>query len=307
MPSDPLNPKRRGRPRTKNPLPEGVEQNGIAVHFEDKRGDVQVITDVKERFEALEMYAHDIGDGKINSMIVSGAAGIGKTYALLKVLEAMHGKDQVRFHRTAGFVSTIEMYRLLFEYRHAGDVLMFDDTDNIFYDDNTLNILKGALDSLKVRTLSYRTKSTVDLGEDGDVDDLEEGEVPNEFQYEGTCIFVTNIDFYAYLSGPKTRITPHIEALMNRTRYLDMALHQPRAVALWIQHMVTTEKMLLSPEHGLTKQQSDDVLAFIVEHYPRIHKPSLRTAVLIAQDLRNHPDRWQALAKLTRIKPAGAK
>lgn len=301
--SDPLNPKKRGRPSTKKK--EGVEENGAFLTFEDKRGDTDIIAQVTERFGGLEMFANDIAQGKMRSLIVSGAPGIGKTYRLMKVLEKMHGEGKVVFHRTAGYVSTIEMYRLLFEYRHAGNVIMFDDTDNVFYDDNSLNILKAALDSIPQRVVSYRTKSTVDVTEDDDLDnwDVDEQGLPAEFAFNGTCIFVTNVDFYAYVNGPRTRITPHIEALMNRTAYLDMCLHLPRAVALWIQHMVKTEKMLQHSDHGLTEKQSDEVLSFIVEHYKRIHKPSLRTAVGIAEMVRNHPDNWKMLATMTKLKP----
>ena len=298
--SDPLNPKKRGRPAKSA----NTEDEGFAV-FTDKRGDKEIIQQVTERFEGLELFAEDIGRGKMRSVIISGAPGIGKTYKLLEVLNRMNANGQTTFHRTAGYVSTIEMYRMLFEYRHAGNVIMFDDTDNVFYDDNSLNILKAALDSIPQRVISYRTKSTVDVGEDDDLDDwdVDERGLPAEFEFNGTCIFVTNVDFYAYLDGPKTRVTPHVEALLNRTQYLDMCLHNSRAIALWIQHMVNDQKMLLKPEHGLTKEQSDAVLSFIVTHYKDIHRPSLRTAVGIADLVRNHPDRWEVLARMTKIKP----
>lgn len=305
--SDPLNPKKRGRP-PKNAANGSEQDSGFAI-FEDKRGDAEIISQVTERFVGLELFAEDIAKGQMRSLIVSGAPGIGKTYSLLKKMEQLTENGGVVFHRTAGYVSTIEMYRLLFEYRHAGNVIMFDDTDNVFYDDNSLNILKAALDSIPQRVISYRTKSTVEVTEDDDLDDwdVDEQGLPSEFEFNGTCIFVTNVDFYAYLNGPKTRVSPHVEALLNRTQYLDMCLHNSRAVALWIQHMVKGQKMLQSPEHNLTEAQSDAVLSFIVNHYPQIHRPSLRTAVGIADLVRNHPDRWESLARMTKIKPVTPK
>lgn len=303
--SDPLNPKKRGRPSTKQ---QNGEEAGLMV-FDDKRGDAQIIQQVTERFEGLNLYAEDVALGKIRSLIISGAPGVGKTYTLMEILNRLCGDGKVVFKRSAGFVSTIEMYRMLFEYRHEGNVIMFDDTDNVFYDDNSLNILKAALDSIPERTISYRTKSTVEVPEDADLDewDVEEMGLPSEFIFRGTCIFVTNVDFHAYLEGPKTRVTPHIEALLNRTKYLDMCLHAPRAVALWIQYMVKEQKMLQKPEHGLTERQSDEVLSFIVENYKQIHKASLRTAVKLAADVKNHPDKWQVLARMTELKPVTIK
>ncbi|HEX5091518.1 MAG TPA: hypothetical protein VFV84_02390 [Burkholderiales bacterium] len=301
--SDPLNPKKRGRPSKK--AAENENGDGVFQVFDDKRGDALIIEQVTERFEGLKMYAEDIALGKLPALIISGAAGVGKTFTLMEILEKMHGEGKVVFKRTAGYVSTIEMYRILFEHRHEGNVVMFDDTDNVFYDDNSLNILKAACDSIPVRTVSYRTKSTVEVTEDDDLDnwDVEEQGLPSEFEFKGTCVFVTNIDFHAYLAGPRTRVTPHIEALLNRAKYLDMCLHAPRAVALWIQYMITTQHILEKPVHGLTREQAVEVLSFIVDNYKQIHKPSLRTAVKLAKDVKNHPDRWVMLAKMTELKP----
>lgn len=310
MPSDPLKIKKRGRPR-KNPLP-GMEDsaNGFGQTFEDTRSNDEVIREVLERFNVLRKLARGIGEHKVRSLIISGAAGIGKTYTMLKILETLSSQEgsKVRFKKVSGYMTTPELYRLLFEYRHDTDVIMLDDADNVFYDDDSLNLLKAALDTIPQRILSYRVKNlnmTVDA-EDMSEDETE-SDVPNEFEFKGCMVFVTNLDFYAFVNGPRKRVTPHIEALVNRTQYLDMALHAPRAVALWIEYMMTAQKMLMSPEYGMTQEQSNEILAFIRENFARIHKPSLRTAVKLVELVKLDPTDWRTMANVTMRKPIGSK
>jgi len=70
------------------------------------------------------------------------------------------------------------LYRLLFE--HSRQRLVFDDCDNIFKDSDSINLLKAALDSYDVRTVSWHSSRLPD--------DLE-----SSFQFEGQIIFVSNL------------------------------------------------------------------------------------------------------------------
>lgn len=302
MPSDPLNPKKRGRPRKQS---DTTSQGAPMQVFTDARGDAEIINEVLARFNVLRKMSKGIGEHKVRSLIISGASGIGKTYTLLKILETLQDRGSTRFKKVSGYMTTTELYRLLYEYRREEDVIMLDDTDNIFYDDDSLNILKAALDTIPQRILSYRVKNTtVDASEMSE--DEDSADVPNEFEFKGCVVFVTNIDFYAFLAAGRNRVTPHIEALLGRTQYLDMALHAPRAVALWIRYMMQTQKMLLGPEYGMTEEQSNSILEFITSNYERIYKPSLRTAVKLVELVKLDPDDWKSVAEVTMRKPIKA-
>lgn len=318
MPSDPLVPKKRGRPRKqqsttsqgdKMPSTEATA-NGFGVTFEDKRTDAEVINEVLERFNVLRKLAKGIGERKVKSLILSGAAGIGKTYTLTKILELMQHQsagteNETRFKKSSGYITTAELYRLLYEYRHAGDVLMLDDTDNVFYDDDSLNILKAVLDTVEHRIVSYRVRNTVvDASELTEEDTTDE--VPNEFEFNGSIVFVTNIDFHAFLDAGRNRVTPHISALLNRTLYLDMALHTGRAIALWMQYMMQRQNMLQAPEHGMTEEQSAAIFEYITANFERIYKPSLRTAVKLAELVRLDSEDWRIMANVVIRKPVKA-
>lgn len=311
MPSDPLNPKKRGRPRKQTDTTSqgakmgSVESNGIGFMFTDKRTDHEVITEVLERFNVLRKLAKGIGEHKVRSLVLSGAAGIGKTYTLQKILEMMEAAGTTKFHKHSGYITTPELYRMLYEHRHENSVIMLDDTDNIFYDDDSLNILKAALDTIEHRMISYRVRNmTVDASELTEGDETDE--VPNEFEFKGCVVFVTNIDFHAFLEAGKNRVTPHIQALLNRSLYLDMALHSQRAVTLWIRYMMTNQKMLQQPQYGMTAEQSDAILAWITENHDRIYKPSLRTAVKLAELVRMDPEDWRIMANVVMRKPVKA-
>lgn len=311
QPSDPLRPKKRGRPPKNSPTGMEWTENGIAVTRQDRRTDVEVINEVLERFNVLRKLAKGIGEHKVKSLILSGAPGIGKTYTLVKILEIMQNQPAadmnhgIRFKKSSGYITTTELYRLLYTYRHEGDVLMLDDTDNVFYDDDSINLLKAVLDTLEHRIVTYRIKRVkggiVDVSEMSEDEDAEE--IPNEFEFCGSVVFVTNIDFHAFLETTRNRVTPHISALLSRTLYLDMALHTTRALALWIRYMMQRQRMLEAPEHGMTAKQSAEILGYITDSYDRIYKPSLRTAVKLAELVRLDPDDWRPMANAVICKP----
>ena len=71
-------------------------------------------------------------------------------------------------------------------YENSDKIIVLDDCDSVFKDDDAVNILKGALDSYDTRKISYiTTKSLKD--EFG-------SEVPRHFEFAGRIIFISNIN-----------------------------------------------------------------------------------------------------------------
>jgi GT2 family glycosyltransferase len=189
-----------------------------------------------------------------------------------------------------GFMTAVMLYRLLYEHREKGQIVFLDDCDSIFWNEDALNILKAALDTVEHRIVSYRA-----MGDDDDI--------PSEFEFKGTMVFATNIDFYHYIKTAKNRVVEHIKALMSRVQYLPLKLHHPRAVVLWVSHMIRNNKMLQAHPHSLTAKQSEEVLTFLLENVDRIEPMvSLRTAVKCAEIVRMKGEGWQRLASFTILK-----
>jgi hypothetical protein len=109
----------------------------------------QIRTKLNERFAALAIMTDMAIAGEVRAVVVSGPAGLGKSFSVMKSLD-----DQKAFYATiSGFVRPTGLYKTLYEYRHKNCVVVFDDADSIFRDEISLNLLKKACDTTKKRTV----------------------------------------------------------------------------------------------------------------------------------------------------------
>ena len=288
-------------------MPRGVPKSGFrntrkrqAINFAQqviKPVRVETVAEIeaklKDRFEALEVMAEATGKGINRSLIVSGPAGLGKSYtveAKLEDLESMgHSVTYIK-----GYVRPLALYKLLYETRHAKSVLVFDDSDSVFYDDVSMNLLKGACDSTDRRVLHWLSKS-IEKEED------EEGEsIPEKFEFEGSVIFITNYDFDAMIASGN-KLAPHFEALVSRSHYLDLAMKTKMDYIVRIKQVVRGG-MLKS--RGFNAAEETMILEFIVNNMERLRELSLRMVVKISGLYTMDKKNWQKLASQTCMRNA---
>ena len=288
-------------------MPRGVPKSGFrntrkrqAINFAQqviKPVRVETVAEIeaklKDRFEALEVMAEATGKGINRSLIVSGPAGLGKSFtveAKLEELESMgHSVTYIK-----GYVRPLALYKLLYETRHAKSVLVFDDSDSVFYDDVSMNLLKGACDSTDRRVLHWLSKS-IEKEED------EEGEsIPEKFEFEGSVIFITNYDFDAMIASGN-KLAPHFEALVSRSHYLDLAMKTKMDYIVRIKQVVRGG-MLKS--RGFNAAEETMILEFIVNNMERLRELSLRMVVKISGLYKMDKKNWQKLASQTCMRNA---
>lgn len=151
-----------------------------------------------ETLDDIYQISRKVAAGGFNSLMISGRAGTGKTYSVEKALadEGLVIDDD--FIMVSGAVSTIMMFKKMFQYRTK--VLVFDDCDAVFRDENGRNILKAALDTKKVRRISYLKKSGLvfdpkdfEMDPEGEFNMIENGMVPAYFDFAGRVIFISNL------------------------------------------------------------------------------------------------------------------
>ena len=140
-------------------------------------------------------------DGVVRGMVVTGPPGVGKSFGVEQVLEKNNLFDKIagkklRFGIEKGAFSAIGLYKLLYNYADKGCVLVLDDCDTVLYDE-TLNLLKAALDSSPKRTLSWNTDSAP----------LREG-IPISPCLR-VSIFITNLKF----DNVRGKIKDHLDAI----------------------------------------------------------------------------------------------
>jgi hypothetical protein len=166
-------------------------------------------------------------------------------------------------------------------------VIVFDDCDSVFQDDLSLNILKAALDSGKKRRIYWNSDSAM-LRREG---------VPDMFDFKGSCIFITNLQFQNLKSK---KLQDHLEALQSRCHFIDLTLNTLRDRFLRIKQIY--RKGELFADYDFTQEQGDEVINFMEANQNRLREISLRMALKIADLTKVSADNWKALASTTCMK-----
>jgi hypothetical protein len=225
---------------------------------------------VENRFAALDMMAQGVADGHYRALIVSGNPGIGKTYTLEKILKQAQEQRKIKsFSPIHGFSRATGIFRLLYENRTPGKIVLFDDCDSVFSDEIGLNLFKAALDTTERRVVSwYSEKPFVD--DDGT-------SLPKSFEYDGTVVFVTNKDFEKEIGG---KLKPHLEALLSRSYYLDLHMRSEKELFDRIEKVTRNSRLLA--DAGLPQSCADFLLQYVHENAKNLREVSLRTVVKLA-------------------------
>lgn len=142
--------------------------------------------------------------------------------------------------------------------------------------------MKAALESGdRPRRISYKSNAILQLG------------LPTEFEYNGQCVFISNLNFQKFIDQDKSMLAKHLAALVDRSLYLDLTLHTKREVYCRILHMVRDEKLL--DFAGLDEEKKKEILLWIKDNLENTRSLSLRTALKLAELARLHPTRWKSM------------
>lgn len=269
-------------------LSTGIENQIVEAAPQINETDEQILERLKTRFEILDEMSQAAIGGNIRALILQGPPGIGKSYGVVTQMEKASMFDNIagrppRYEVVKGFMTPIALYCKLYSHSDPGHVLVFDDCDSILEDEESLNVLKAALDSSKSRRVYWGSDSKI-LRREG---------VPDSFDFRGTVIFITN----QKLDGQRdSKRTAHLNALQSRCHFLDLKMNSVRECLIWIRHVVSSSRML--EEYGLNKFQADEIVEFMRDNQTQLRELSLRMAVKIA-DLVKISANWQNLARAT--------
>lgn len=241
---------------------------------------------INERFSIMERLMNSAIYGNSRAVIVSGPAGVGKSFKIEEMLEEWN-PDGDQYTITRGYVRPTGLYRLLYQHREENQVIVFDDSDSVFYDDVSLNLLKAVCDTTEKRHVSWLSETKME-------DD--EGEpLPRKFEFRGTIIFITNLDFDAYVEQHH-KLTPHLQALMSRAHYIDLSIKSPLARYVRIEQVA---KQGLFRKFGFKHGEDREVLDYMKANTEKLREVSLRCAIKIATLCQADPKNWKATADIT--------
>jgi hypothetical protein len=282
-------------------MPRGVPKNGSRKTRVTKiaqvvkpaiiETDEQIEAKLNTRFGVLARMAEGCTTGAIRSMVVSGPAGLGKSFVIEKTLQEWDPSES-DWTIVKGYVRPTGLFKLLYQYREKGQVLVFDDADAVFSDETSLNLLKAACDSSERRRISYMTEGRL-FDEDSAM------MLPKGFDFEGTIIFITNYDFDAMIEKGH-KLAPHFSALVSRSLYIDLAMKTRRDYMVRIRQVVRDG---LLEGMGLAQSEREEVLAFIEANVDRMRELSLRMALKVGS-VRKLGTNWKDIAAVTCLKTA---
>lgn len=250
----------------------------------------EVYEKLERRFAALDRMANAVIKGVLPALIISGPAGLGKSYPMRKALKEAE-LDGQKIDIISGSVSAPGLYEALWNMRDGG-VLLLDDCDDIFKDLETLNLLKAALDSGDTRVISWRKQSNW----------LEQYDIDNTFEFEGRVIFISNMDFEEKINQGSA-MSPHFQALIDRSLYLSIGIRTALDYTTRIKQVALGYRMLEN-DHGLTKKQADEVVDFVIENRKRFYHLSLRLVHHVAICYKADPENWKMDIEVTKMRTA---
>jgi hypothetical protein len=287
---------------TPNNKPQGghitVIDNGQTMRINVRKEDVgctlapesfeDLAAKIAGRFRIMERLTMGSINGTITALAISGAPGVGKTFTVEKMLKRAAEEGDISFVHIKGRMSAPGLYRQLYANSDANSVILIDDCDDIFKDESAMNILKSALDSSDERWVSWNTESL----------SFKEDKIPTTFKFKGTVIFITNKDFQAIIDAGGS-MAPHMEAIISRAVYLDLALHDRKSIMAHVENLAFTTPMLFSK--GITHDQVTTAINWLKENCEDLRTLCNRTAQKLAQFIATD-DEWEEVARITLLR-----
>jgi hypothetical protein len=252
--------------------------------------DDQILHRISERFDILESLVEGSISGHTRSLIISGPPGLGKSFTIEKTLGS-YDPRRINWTFVKGYVKATGLYKLLYQHREKGKTLVLDDADSVFFDDVSLNMLKAVCDTGHRREVSWRSEATF-------IDEESAERIPKSFDFEGSIIFVTNIDFDQMIDR-RHRLAPHLSALISRSHYINLSMKTKQDYIVRIRQVVGHGML---SDQGLSPNESSDVISFIEKNVDTVRELSLRMAVKIADIRKSKAHNWERIARVTCLK-----
>ncbi len=258
---------------------------------DSEEDDEEVEVRLTKRFSALDRMAAGVIKGVVPALIVSGPAGLGKSYGIEQALAKAEREDMTgdfQYDVINGSISAVGLYIALYRMKDGG-VVVLDDADDVFRDETALNLLKSALDSSEHRVISWRKQAHW----------LEAEGVEDRFEFKGRVIFLTNIDFERKVESNSPGAV-HFKALMDRSLYLHLTMRTLRDYLVRIRQVVIGASM--QKKYGLDEDQIEELLEYVEENKKRFYHLSLRLVHQIALCRLADPENWRDDIEMTKMR-----
>jgi len=225
--------------------------------------------------------------GKVQGMIVAGPPGIGKSYGIENELKKQGRNIEI----VKSGLSPIGLYVKLRETRAKKFTLVIDDSDDILFKREGIDLLKAAFDTNSPRRVQWNKQNKT----------LEKMGIPNQFDYDGQIIFITNINLRN--ASSKNRQMDY-DTLISRVKYLDLEMDGLDARLMRCQ-MVLEQGML----SDMPIEERGMLFEYMKKYQNSFNEISIRTYIHLVDCKNTFVDDWEEIAANTLMKnpPSDAK
>ena len=217
---------------------------------------------VTERFGFINQFVTLVALKKLNSFILTGSGGLGKTYSVIEGLKAKGLKEDNQFVVIRGYSTAKALYRTLWENNNK--IIIFDDADSVHKDAIGANILKAALGSEERRMISWGAEFS------------DSEELPNRFEFKGRVVFISNLSQSEFP-----------QAIISRSMKVDITLNTEEKV-----ERITEVFKNIKAE----VTHKAEVLEFVKEYAESASDLNIRSALNVLKLRKDVGENWKRLA-----------
>jgi len=227
--------------------------------------------DINQRFSFLASLIKMVIKKQTTSAIITGDGGLGKTKTVMDQIAIAGLVDKMDYISVKGYSTAKGLYNTL--YHNSDKLIVFDDCDEVLKNDVAKNILKGALDTNDKRIVNWMAQ-------------LPEGsEVPNEFEFTGSIVFISNMT-----------VDQVPQALISRANSIDVSM----TTAEKIQRMRTVLPRIMPKVSMEMKEEAFAVMEEWKDHTRDLNFRTLMKIIAIREAAEGDADemsQWKEMAE----------
>lgn len=225
---------------------------------------------VNERFAFIEQMTDMVIKQQSYGLVITGSGGLGKTHTVLDRLVKAGLKEDHDYVMIKGTTTPKALYRTLYE--NATKIVVFDDCDSVFDTETSVNILKAALDTYKIRKIKWLSERTAF-----------NSDLPLEFSFEGGIIFVSNLSHEDFE-----------QTIISRSHYVNLDMTRE-------EKMTRIESIAKEVLPEVPMKLKDECLEVIKEILYAVKDLNIRTFIKVVQIRLDNKKNWKDLAIYTSI------
>lgn len=219
-------------------------------------------------------------------LVLMGEAGQGKTQTVVDTLKS----KKVKWTGIKGTTSAIGLYKFFYEHKDHS-VIVIDDSDAIYDLPEATEMLKAAMDSKKIRKISWAKQNT----------NLQAMGIPSSFTMKARVILVTNKDLEAVPGKKMSKAQRLMKPVMDRAPKFKTGLPTREWEIEYFKMMHENNEIICFKERKMGKKAQADIIQFVVDNNEHFNSLSFRLIDKMCAYYKNNQDTWKELSLMTLV------